>query len=118
MELPDAEGVRVIFLHDPVDDGLILFRFRTVNDVVVLEANQRAICGNGDDIEVVNFCELRGFGFSRSGHARKLLVHAEIILESDGRERLIFALDFHAFFGFDGLVQSIGPAASGHLACR
>ena len=60
--------------------------------------------------------EFGRFGFGRAGHAGKLFVHAEIILEGDGSERLIFALDLHAFFGLDGLVQTVGPAASRHLA--
>ena len=71
---------------------------------------------NGDHFQLVNLVELRRFGFRRAGHAGKLLVHAEIILEGDRGERLIFALDLHAFFRFDRLVQAVGPAASGHLA--
>ena len=67
------------------------------------------------DIEIVNFAELGGFRFRRAGHAGELFVHAEIILEGDGREGLVFALDLDAFLGFDGLMQSIGPAAAGHL---
>ena len=32
---------------------------------------------------------------------------------------MVFAFDFHAFFGFDGLVQAFGPAAAGHqTACK
>ena len=57
-----------------------------------------------------------GFGFRRTGHAGQLLVHAEIILECDGRQRLVLALDLDAFFGFNRLVQAIGPAAARHQA--
>ncbi len=46
----------------------------------------------------------------------KFFVHAEIILKGDGREGLIFALDLDAFLGFHGLVQTVRPAAAGHLA--
>src|SRR5205807_8283939 len=45
-------------------------------------------------------------------------MHAEIVLEGNGRKGLIFALDLDAFFGFHGLVQAVGPAAAGHLAAR
>jgi len=37
------------------------------------------------------------FGFRGTGHARKFLEHAEIILEGDCRERLILALNLHPF---------------------
>ena len=47
---------------------------------------------------------------------RKLLVHAEIVLEGDRGERLILALDLHAFFGFYRLVQTVRPAPARHRA--
>ena len=71
---------------------------------------------NHHDFEAVNLVELSRFGFRRSGHAGQFLVHAEIILEGDGRERLVFALDLDVFLGFDRLVQAVGPAAAGHQA--
>ena len=37
-------------------------------------------------------------------------------MQRDGRQRLIFALDLDAFFGFDRLVQTVGPAAALHQA--
>ena len=46
----------------------------------------------------------------------ELLVHAEVILEGDGGESLVLALDLDAFLGFHGLVQTVAPAASGHQA--
>ena len=114
--LPDAVVERIVFLQDAVDDGFEFFFFGAVNDVGMLFADERAIRGNRDDIEVVNLAEFGGFRFRRSGHAGKLFVHAEIILEGDRGEGLIFALDLDAFFGFDGLVQAIRPAAARHLA--
>ena len=36
-------------------------------------------------------------------------------MEGDGCEGLVLALDLDVFFCFDGLVQSVGPAATGHL---
>ena len=71
---------------------------------------------NDEDFEPVNLVELRRFRFRRTGHARQLFIHAEIILEGDGGERLILALDLHILLGFDRLVQTVGPAASRHQA--
>ena len=60
--------------------------------------------------------ELRRLGFSSTGHTRELIVHAEIVLDGDGRHSLSFLLDGNALFGFESLMQSIGVAASGHQA--
>ena len=64
----------------------------------------------------VDLLELRGFRIGRTGHAGQLLVHAEVVLEGDGGQRLVLALDLDAFFGFDGLVQSVRPAPARHQA--
>jgi hypothetical protein len=118
VEMADAVRVGIVFLHDAVDHGLELFFFGAVDDVGIFLANQIAVRGNHDYIKVVDFRKLCGFGFCSAGHAGKLLVHAEIVLEGDGGEGLVFALDLDVLFGFDGLVQSVGPAAAGHLAAR
>ncbi len=87
-----------------------------VDDVGVLDAQQRLVGGDDDDIELVDLLELGGFGFSRAGHAAELLIEAEVVLEGDGGEGLVFLADVDAFLGFDGLMQTIGPAAAGHEA--
>ena len=76
----------------------------------------RPVGGDHRDVELVDLLELGGFRFRRAGHAGQLLVHAEVVLEGDGGERLVLALDLDAFLGFDGLVQTIatsGGRASG-----
>ena len=60
----------------------------------------------------VDVLEFVGFGIGGAGHAGELAVHAEIVLEGDRGQRLVLALDRHAFLGFDGLMQAIGPAAA------
>ncbi len=76
----------------------------------------RAVGGNHHHIQLVGLFELGGFGFGRTGHAGQLFVQAEVILEGDGGERLVFALDLDVFLGFDGLVQTVAPAAARHHA--
>ena len=49
-----------------------------------------------------------------SSHARQLWIHAEIILECNGRQCLVFWLNLCAFFRLDGLVKPVRPAASVH----
>ena len=70
--------------------------------------------GNHHRLEVVDLLELERLGVRRAGHPGKLAVHAEIVLERDRRERLVLALDRHAFLRLDRLVQAVGPAAPGH----
>ena len=72
--------------------------------------------GMTDDVELVDLVELRGFGVGRTGHAGQLLVHAEVVLERDRRERLVLLLDGDAFLRLDRLVETIAPAAARHLA--
>src|SRR5262249_16113888 len=112
----DAVGERVVFLQDAVDDGLELFFFGAIDDVGIFNSNERAVGGNDHDVELINFFEFGGFGFRCTGHAGKFLVHPEVVLEGDRGEGLVFALNLHAFLGFNRLMQTIGPAAAGHLS--
>ena len=104
----------VIELLNLIRRSEILFFFGPVHEVGVLDPAHRLVRRDNQHIQVVDFAELGCFRFRRAGHAGQLLVHAEIILESNGRERLVLALDLHAFFRFDRLVQAIGPAAARH----
>ena len=67
-----------------------------------------------DHVEVVDLLELLALGPRRTGHARQLFVHAEVVLEGDARQRHVLALDVHAFFGLDRLVQALRVATTGH----
>ena len=93
-----------------------LLLFGPVDHVLILLADQRPIGRDDGDIEIVDLLELGRFGFRRTGHAGELLVHAEVVLEGDGGEGLVLALDLDVFLGFDGLVQTVAPAAAGHQA--
>ena len=101
---------------DFVRRGKIFFFFRAVNDIRIFFSQESPVRRNNENFQPVNLFELGRFGFRGTGHASKFLVHAEIILKGDGRKRLIFALNFDTLFGFYGLVQAIGPAATGHQA--
>ena len=87
-----------------------------INGVVVIAADQRPVCGNLHDVDVVDAHEFRFLGLGRTGHARKLLEHAEIVLEGDGRERLVLALDLHALLRLERLMQPLVEAAAEHEA--
>ena len=91
---------------------------RSVNRIRLFDAPQRLVRRNDDDVELVDLGEFFRLGLGRAGHARELLVFAEVVLEGDGRERLILALDLHLLLGLDGLVQPVAPAAARHQAAR
>jgi hypothetical protein len=46
-----------------------------------------------DDVQFVDVEKFLRFGGGSAGHPRNLWVHAEIILEGDRRQRLVFRLD-------------------------
>jgi hypothetical protein len=66
--------------------------------------------------ESVDIAEFLGFGGRRAGHAGQLVIHAEVVLERHGGQRLVFRLDGRAFLGFQRLVQTFRETPAGHLA--
>ena len=102
--------------RDLVGDGEVFFLGGAEDDVGIFHAAHRLVGGDDDDVELVYLVELGGLGLGRAGHAGELLVHAEVVLEGDGGEGLVFLADGDALLGLDGLVQAVGPAAAGHEA--
>ncbi len=97
-------------------------RFGAVDEIGILDARQLPVRRNDVHVELVDAAELFRLGVRRAGHAGELLVLAEVVLEGDGRERLVLALDLHfrmravVLLGFDRLMQAVAPAAPGHQA--
>ena len=95
---------------------LVFPAFRFVDDIGKIIADHRLMRRNHDDIQLVYLAEFLFLGLRRPGHPGQFLVHAEIVLERNGSERLALALDLHALFGFDGLVQPVRITAAEHEA--
>src|SRR5918992_5327801 len=81
-----------------------------VDLVVVVDPDHRPVGRDVDDLELVDLHELGGLGQGRAGHARELVVPAEVVLVGDRGDRLVLLLDRHALLGLDGLVEALGPA--------
>ena len=79
-------------------------------------AHHRPVRRDDRHFQTVDLLELVGFGIGGAGHAGQLLVQAEVVLEGNRRQRVILALDRHAFLGLDRLVQAVRPASSGERA--
>ena len=108
----------LVAILDVGDDRVDLFLERAEHQVVLVLAHHRHVRRDDDRFQVVDLLELERLGVGRAGHAGQLVVHAEVVLERDRRERLVLALDRHAFLRLDRLVQAVGPAAARTSAGR
>ncbi len=90
--------------------GVPLAVLGLVDLVVAVVADHRLVRRDLDDLELVDLHELGGLGDGRPGHARELLVAAEVVLVGDGGDGLALLLDRHPLLGLDGLMQALGPA--------
>jgi len=101
---------------DVGDDRLVLFLGGT-EDLIVVVGPPHLLVGRDDHrLETIDLLELVGFGVGRAGHPGQLVVHTEVVLEGDRGQRLVLVLNPHSLLGFDGLMQTVGPAAAGHQA--
>ena len=101
---------------DLVDDGAVLADIAAVDHIGPVVADDGLVGRDLDDIQLVDGGKFLGLGHSRAGHARELVIKAEIVLEGDRREGLVFLLDIHMLLRLDGLVQAFGVAAAEHQA--
>ena len=101
-------------LGDLVDDSSELGRLGFVDLIRVVLADNLPVRRDREHIQVVDFAELLRLGQRGAGHAGQLLVHTEVVLKRDRRQRQRLALDAHALFGLDRLVQPFGEAAPVH----
>ena len=99
---------------DLLDHRVELLVLGLVDDVVIVDADHRLVGRDDDDVEIVDFLELGRLGVGGAGHPGQLVVHPEVVLEGDGRERLVLGFDLDPFLGLDRLVQSVAPAPAGH----
>src|SRR5579864_4542027 len=112
---------RLVALIEPLNlirGGEIFFLLGAIHNVRILNPQQRLVGRDDQHFELVDLVELGRFRLGSTGHAREFLVHAEVVLEGDGRQRLVLTFNLDRFLGFDCLVQAIGPAPSRHHAPR
>ncbi len=104
----------LVLLDDLGDDGVPFLAFGAIDEIGILDAGERPVRRNDDDVEIVDLGELFGLGVGRAGHAGELLVLAKVVLERDRGERLVLALDLDLLLGLDRLMQTVAPAAPRH----
>ena len=104
---------------DLFDDFLIFGGGDPVDDIIIVDTLDRFVGWQLEDFQIVDVAELVGFCDGRTGHAGELVIKAEIVLEGDRRQCLVFRLDVEAFLGFDRLVKAFRQtAAFHHPACE
>ena len=98
-----------VALSDIFNDCLELASFRWENEVRLILADHRLVCRDRDNADLIGGGEFRCFGFCRTGHtsAGALRVEAEVVLQGDRCQGLVFSLDFDAFLGLDCLVHTV-----------
>src|SRR5215207_8246096 len=101
---------RLVALGDLAHDRRPLAALGLEDLVVAVLADHRHVGRDLHDRQLVDLHELVRLGDGRAGHARELLVHAEVVLQRDRRERLVLLLDAHALLRLDRLVQALRPA--------
>ena len=105
-----------VTLLDVGGNGSELCVDRAVHEIVMIHSLDRLIGRDHLNGDVIDLAELRVLGHGGTGHAGELVIHEEVVLESDGGERLVLLANDHAFLGLDGLVQALGVAPALHNA--
>ena len=87
------------------------------HQVRLVFADHRLVGRDHHDFQAVNLLEFERFGIRRSGHAGKLRIQSEIILERDGRDGLIFfSRTFTPSLASTAWCRPFGPAPPLHGA--
>ena len=113
--MPTRPAAALLALDLGEDRG-VFFGLGAVDLVVLVETRDLAVGRDLDDLELVDVEQFVGFRRRRAGHAGELLVHAEIVLEGDRGQRLVFRLDRLVLFGFQRLMQAFRIAPALHHA--
>ncbi len=89
-----------------VRDDLDAIPLLTVLDQLAVHGPVFDVGGQNHDLQIVDLGKLLLFGLCRTGHTGELVVHAEEILERDGRQGQALLLYLDPFLGLDCLVQA------------
>ena len=106
----------VIGVGDGLNDGDVFFLRRAIDLIVVVDAGDGDVGGDLHHLKPVDRAELFRLGHRGAGHAAKLVIEPEIVLEGDGGERDVFGLDLRALFRLKRLMQTVGEAPTVHHA--
>ncbi|OQA10437.1 MAG: hypothetical protein BWY65_00616 [Firmicutes bacterium ADurb.Bin373] len=87
---------------------------RLVNDIRRVYTDQLFVGGYHYHVQVINLFKFLLLCLGCAGHAGKLVIHSEIILECNRSESLGLPFDFNIFLGLNGLMQSFAIPPAKH----
>ncbi|MNW53119.1 hypothetical protein D3C74_306680 [compost metagenome] len=108
---------RLIFLitfYDFFYDCLELTVDALIDDVRHILALVWPVGRHLQHFEAVDFLKFLFLRLRRTSHPGQLAVHPEVVLEGDRGQRHALVLNLDAFFGFNGLVQTVAVTAALH----
>ena len=104
---------------DLLNDGAELAGFGFIDDIGVIDTDDRLVRRDFDHIEVINAAKFLFLGERRASHAGELAVQTEEVLEGDGGKGLVFARDGNALLGLNRLMEALVVAPAVHkAACK
>ena len=95
-------------------DGFVFFFASAINLIVFVNPLNRFVGRNFNDAQAVDFGKFFRLGRRSASHAAKLIIEAEIVLESNASESHVLGLDRASFFRFDRLMKTVRQAATRH----
>ena len=101
---------------DQAQNGAVFLGGGAINLVIIVEADHWHVGRDFKHLEIVDVDELVRLRQGRARHAGKLLVHAEVILEGNGSERLVLRLNRLVLLRFQSLMQPFRIASARHHA--
>ena len=101
-------------LLDLLHNGVVFLRLCLVHGILMINADDRTVRRDLDDIHPVNVPELLFLRQRRTSHAGFFVVFIEKILEGDRRQRAALPLDLDMLLGLDRLMQAVRIPPSGH----
>ena len=113
LTVPTRTGCPIGVALDDVFDDLIELRLLVlVDEVGLVLADHRLVRRDRHDAQLIGRHELGRLGLGGSGHARELVVEAEVVLQRHGRKSLVLGLDRHRLLRLDRLVDALVVATA------
>ena len=95
-------------------DSFEFCSFRTINEVVFIDTNNRFVRWNLNNVQSVNLLEFFCFGEGGTRHTGELVVEAEEVLEGNCSEGHRLFANKYAFLCLDSLMETFVIAATLH----
>ena len=90
-----------------VSNSIKLLALSLIHHVGMVDARHAFVRRDNGNVEIINFLEFDRFGIGCTGHTGQLVVHAEVVLNGDRGQGLVFFANTHALFSLNRLMESV-----------